>query len=449
MIKFTTYPLPLEMMKSINKNTSRRNFLKTSSLAAASFSIVPSYVMAGSGKIAPSDKINLGFIGVGRQGTGLGSRFFDLPETQIVAACDVDQTKLDRFVNDINQKYAEANGKGSYKGLKSYSKYEKLLKRKDIDGVVIATPDHWHAITSIDAMKAGKEVYCEKPLTHTIKEGRAIVNAVEKYEKVFQTGSMQRSSPNFREACELVRSGHLGEIKEVKVSVGDPPKPYNLPTEPTPDYIDWERWIGPSQMVGYHSDLAPPIPEQFWPKWRDYKEFGGGYTADWGAHMFDIAQWALGMDDSGPVEIIPPQDRSAVRGLKLIYENGVEMTHEDFGRGNAVRFIGTEGVVDISRQFLESLPNGLIRSNMKDDKVSLYKSDNHYQDWFDAIKTRKQPICHAEIGHRSASVCHLTNIGYALGRSLRWDPVKEAFKDDAEANKLTGKEYRSPYLLEA
>ena len=145
------------MIKSINKKTSRRNFLKTSSLAAASFSIVPSYVMAGSGKIAPSDKINLGFIGVGRQGTGLGSRFFDLPETQIVAACDVDQTKLDRFVNDINQKYAEANGKGTYKGLKAYSKYEKLLKRKDIDGVVIATPDHWHAITSIDSMKAGKE----------------------------------------------------------------------------------------------------------------------------------------------------------------------------------------------------------------------------------------------------------------------------------------------------
>ena len=289
-----------------------------------------------------------------------------------------------------------------FKGSKSYPEFEALNEDPSIDAVVIATPDHWHAPIAIHAMKNGKDVFCEKPLAHTIKEGRAMVKAVEKYGKVLQTGSMQRSRENFRKACELVQNGYIGKVSKVLVNVGDPALVCDLPAENTPSYLNWDRWIGPAQMRAYHPRICPPITDNGWAKWRDYMEFGGGILSDWGAHMFDIAQWGLGMDDSGPSQFIPPADPRAKRGLKMIYDNGIEMIHEDFGRGWAVRFIGAEGSIDISRSFLDSKPGNIVEASLSNSAKRLYKSENHYQDWLDAIKNRTLPICDVETGHRSA-----------------------------------------------
>ena len=280
-----------------------------------------------------------------------------------------------------------------------------------------------------------------------VKEGRKMVNAAEKYQKVVQTGSMQRSWENFRHACELVRNGYIGEIKTVKVNVGDPAVPCDLPDEPTPDNLNWDRWLGAAPLRGYNPVLSPPYTDTSWPMWRAYREFGGGIFSDWGAHMFDIAQWGLGMDNSGPSEFIPPTDKNAKRGLVMKYANGIEMTHEDFGKGWAVQFNGTEGKLEVSRSFLTTDPEKIIDEVVGDDKIKLYKSENHYQNWIDCIKSREKPVCDVETGHRSASVCNLGNIAYQLGRPLKWNPEKEKFEGDSDANKLLTKDYRKPYKV--
>jgi predicted dehydrogenase len=296
-------------------------------------------------------------------------------------------------------------------------------------------------------MKAGKDVFCEKPLAHTLFEGRQMVESADELGRVVQTGSMQRSWPNFRKACELVRNGYVGEISKVIVSVGDPALKCELPEEPQPETIDWDRWVGPAAMRPYNHILAHPIGTEGWAMWRNYMEYGGGILSDWGAHMFDIAQWGLGMDDTGPVKYIPPEDPGAKRGMKMIYANGIEMVHEDFDRGWAVRFIGSEGSLDISRSFLDSKPEIIAQAEIKSGDERLYLSDNHYQDWADAIRNRTQPVAPAEIGHRSASICNIANIAYQLNRTLEWDPVAEEFKGDEEANSLRTKSYREPYIL--
>ena len=436
------------MKKNATTQVSRRNFLKSSAILSAGFMIVPRHVLGGQGYIAPSDTINLGFIGTGRQSRGLGPRFMKTEGCRMLAACDVDASKLERFSGLVRKHYKEENGNTrgmSESDYHTYRDFRELIARDDIDAVIIATPDHWHAIIAIEAMKDGKDVYCEKPLAYTVKEGRAMVKAARKYERVLQTGSMQRSRENFRHACELVRNGYIGDIKEVKVSVGGPPEVCNLPEEDPGRDIQWDMWIGPSAYRPYHSELAPPIPEQFWPKWRYYKGFGGGMVTDWGAHMFDIAQWALGMDHSGPVEFLPPAgDREF---LTMKYENGIEMTHEEFGRGNAVRFIGSKGTLDVSRSFLDSNPASLAAHKIKETEIRLYKSDNHYADFLQAMRNRSKPICDVEIGHRTSSVCNIVNICYELNRPLQWNPEKEKFVKDKEASKMLGRKFRAPWKL--
>jgi predicted dehydrogenase len=425
----------------------RRAFLRRSALVAGVFFIVPRWVIAGRGYVMPSDKINLGVIGCGRQAPYLSRRFCELAASQVLAVCDVYAAKRERLQHQVDAHYAAAKEQVDYRGCVAYEDYVELLARPDIDGVIVALPDHWHAQASIDAMKAGKDVFCEKPLTPTVQEGRAMVDAARKYGRVVQTGSMQRSWENFRHACELVRNGYLGELKRVLVNVGDPAVPYNLPEEPLPDGLNWDRWIGPAKYVPFNPELAPAPPETIWPRWRDFSEFAGGILADWGAHMFDIAQWALDMDNSGPVEFIPPTDPGAKRGLRMIYANGVEMVHEDFGRGWAVRFIGEKGSLDISRGFLDSNPEEIVKHPIGENERRLYRSDDHYQDWLNCVKNRQMPICDVETGHRSASVCNLANIAYWLNRPLRWDPVRERFIGDGKANKLLGKKYRKGYSL--
>ena len=427
------------------QDKSRRQFIHDVASFSAIFFIVPRKVLGGSGYIPPSDQINIGFIGTGKQSRGLANRFSKIEQCRLVAGCDVDRRKLEFFKQHVAK--VTASDTDQEISLLTFEDYHDLLGRSEIDAVVIATPDHWHAKMSIDAMKAGKDVFCEKPLAHTIAEGRAMVKATKKYKKVLQTGSMQRSREGFRHAAELVRNGYVGEIKKVLVNVGDPAISCNLAAEPTPATLDWDRWLGPAPQRGYNPGIAPPIENDVWAQWRKYKEYGGGILSDWGAHMFDIAQWALDMDDSGPVLFLPPSDPTATRGLKMIYDSGIELVHEDFGRGWAVRFIGSKGQLDVSRSFLDSDPAEIAKMEIRSGEKRVYHSDDHYSDWLSAIKTRKQPICDVETGHRSSSVCNLANIAYQLRIPLRWDPVKEKFAKNREANALRTKKYRAPYKL--
>ncbi|RYF85060.1 MAG: Gfo/Idh/MocA family oxidoreductase, partial [Chitinophagaceae bacterium] len=315
------------MQKKVT-SLSRRKFLNQAAILS-SIMIVPRFVLGGKGYMAPSDKINLGFIGTGRQGSGLLNNFLKLDEVQVIAASDVYASKLVNFKNKANKFYADKTGQANYDGCKTYEDFRELLAIKDLNAVVIATPDHWHAVHAIRAAEAGKDIYCEKPLSLTVREGRAMVNAARKHDRVFQTGSMQRSAPEFRQTAELIRNGYLGEIKTIKVSIGGGPLPYDLPKEDLPEGLNWDLWLGPNEYVHYNKQIAPALGVDIWARWRYYKGLGGGDLTDWGAHMFDIVQWSLDMDESGPTEIIPPNGND-VKFLTYKYGNGITMTQENF-----------------------------------------------------------------------------------------------------------------------
>ena len=422
----------------------RRSFIKKSAVASSAFSIVPSHVMGFSG-VTPNDKIQLGFIGAGRQGRGLMTNFVNYDNAAVVAVSDIDIKKMTYFTETFQKQLVRK--KKASKRLNEIKSYRELLGRKDIDAVVIASPDHWHAQMSVDAAKAGKDIYCEKPLSSSVAEGRAMVDAARKYQRVFQTGSMQRSWERFRHGVELIRNGYIGDIKEIKVAVGAPYKSCDLPTQETPGTIDWDAWIGPAPYRGYHMDLACPLEDKRWGQWRDYKPFGGGMITDWGAHMFDIIQWALDQDHSGPTLFTPPSS-PAESGLTYTYDNGIKVTHTKWGDGNnEIQFIGSEGRLEVSRSYLRTHPNkALADTPLKDsDTRRVYNSGNHHEDWLDAIRNRTRPICDVEIGHRTASVCNVANIAYSLQRPLEWNPVRERFVDDPGANLMLDRAYRGQW----
>lgn len=423
-------------------NLSRRKFIKRTALTAGAITIVPRFVL-GKGFVAPSDKINLGFIGLGKQSSGLARAFTENTQAQIIAGSDVWSTKNEWFKKHVEKVYADKRKRSGYKGVSTTADYKALLARPDVDAVIIATPDHWHAIQAIAAMKSGKDVYCEKPMTLTIKEGIDMVKTTKKTGAVLQVGSMQRSWQKFQKAIELVSKGYIGNITKVLVNVGDPAIPFNMSSEEVPKEVDWNTWCGPAPLLPYNHRLSPPTSDGFFPDWRKFKETGGGILTDWGAHMFDIAQWGIGMDRSGPIRFEPPADKNAVRGMRMFYANGIEMVHEDFGRKWGVRFIGSEGTLDVSRNYLETNPATILTAELEASKTTLDDSrGNHYQNWLDAIKNRSQPICDVEIGHRSASVGNICNIAYELGRPLDWNPEKEKFIGDKEANKMKKRKYR-------
>ena len=404
--------------------------------------IVPASVFAGAAAGAPSERITLGFIGAGKQSKHLMRSFLNSPGTHVVAACDVDKLKLARGKKIVEDHYAKKSG-GSYKGCDAYGDFRDVIARDDIDAVVISTPDHWHAINVIRSAQAGKDIYCEKPLSQTIKEARAMVNAVRRYGRVFQTGSMQRSDWHFRLGCELVRNGYIGELKHVTVSVGGPAANPPLPAQPVPDYLDWDMWLGPAQWRPYHPELSPHLSWDGFPHWRNNYRFGGGGMTDWGAHHFDIAQWGLGMDESGPVDIIPP-DGKDYKVLTYKYANGVTMTRD---KADGVLFTGTKGTVQTNRGRLNTTPKSLKDHKIGPNEIHLYESRNHYVDWLDAIRKRSRPICDIETGCRSVSVCHLGNIAYKLNRPLRWDPENEVFVGDDDANRLLSRPMRAPWRI--
>lgn len=422
-------------------STPRREFLRTAA-AASSVTFIPSWLRAGIKGYSPNAQLNIGVIGTGKQANGLANRLIGMEEARIVAGCDVYGAKLQYFTKSVSEKYAEKGG-SSRQEIKEYKDYRDLIAHPGLDVVLIATPDHQHAAMCIAALERGLHVYCEKPLAHTIEEGRAIVEATDKSGKVLQTGSMQRSMRPFRKAVELIQKGALGELQEAIVSIGPPPKVYDLPEESLPASLDWEAWVGPSVTRPYNHLVAPAIGQNHWAKWRDYAEYGGGMVTDWGAHMFDIVQWALGKDDSGPVQFFPPGGENPRQGLTMFYEDGFRVEHRNFGRGNAIRFIGSEGAIEVARGFIDCSIPGLVGYQDTNQASKVSSNVIHFRDFFDAIKQGSLPVCPAETGHRSSSVCTLTNIAYRLRRPIMWDPKTEKIQGDRAANNLLGPAYRN------
>jgi predicted dehydrogenase len=437
-------------MTSPRNGISRRAFVQGAAAAALPL-FVPRTALSDDKKAAASERLTLGFIGIGTQMRGHLGFFLGQKDVQVLAVCDVDGNRLSDAHKRVEERYGKDQKSGEYKGCSAYRDFRDLVARKDIDAVVIATPDHWHAIPALEACKAGKDIYCEKPLTLTIHEAKALIDAVRKYNRVFQTGSQQRSEKGFRKACELVRSGRIGKVKAVYVNVGDPSKPCDLPEEKEEPGLDWDRWLGPAPRRPYNSVLSPRGVHTHFPNWRSYREYSGGMMTDWGAHHFDIAQWGLGMDESGPVEIVPPDDPKAVKGVKYVYANGVVVIHadkDDAGKNvNGVTFVGSDGRVFVNRGYLASDPADLSKQELGEKDVHLYESPGQQRDWLNCVRSRQKPICDVEIGARSVTVCHLGNLAYWNHRKLRWDPKDWHFVEDAEADKWLDRERREGYPL--
>ena len=432
-------------MNDMNQSN-RRQFLKTASaIAAAAPFILPSSIWAADPAAKPLNKIRMGFIGMGTQARGLLNGFLGNDEVEVVAICDVDTTRREAGKATVEKHYTRKN-KTIEGGCTAYNSFEEVLARKDIDAVCVATPDHWHALMVIAAAKAGKDIYCEKPLSLTIGEARAMVNAVRKYKRVCQTGSMQRSSGEFLKACELVRNGVIGQVKEIFISIGGTSKPCNLPEEAMEPGLDWDRWLGPAPKRPYNSILSPRGVHGNFPDWRNYREYSGGMMTDWGAHHFDIAQWALGMDESGPVEITPP-DGKDVKKLTYRYANGTLMYHGGLAGYNfGVVFVGEKGKVCVDRGRFQAEPESLAEGYKANGlPIKLYKSTDHLRDFIKCVRSRERPICDVEVGARSATVCHLGNLAYWNKRPLKWDPKKEKFIGDAEANTWINRDRRAPW----
>ena len=437
-----------------SRSFSRRRFLKAALVAGAAPLILRSGLLAADS--APSRQFTLGFIGLGKQGHGLLRGCLPRNDVRVLAVCDADTTRRNLAKTIVETHYAKEEKDATYKGCDVYGDFRGLLARKDIDAVVIATPDHWHALISIAAANAGKDIYCEKPMAHTVVEGRAMVNAVRANKRIFQVGSMQRSMGEFRAACELVRNGVLGTVAKVDAAVGGPPVFCDLPEENAEPGLNWDLWLGPAPQRPYNSILSPRgMPEGF-PAWRHYREYGGGGVCDWGAHHFDIVQWAFGCDDSGPVEFFPAAEKNAQSGARWRYANGAEVTHQ---QGNGVTFYGDKGKLYVNRGKFQLWLGDTLKSDVMDDyspllkellpanAVRLYRSTNHLTDWVKAMQSRKLPVCDVETGHRSATICNLANAAYFSGKGFKWNPQTEQFAEGTGDPSWLTREYRTPWKL--
>jgi predicted dehydrogenase len=425
----------------------RRTFLQAAAVSAAPFVWTPRLRASSA-----NDRIQIGMIGVGTMGRGHLGGLLQNPGVQVVGVCDVVEERRDSALAMIERRYGEQSKDGQFRGASACADFRELLDRPGLDAVVIATPDHWHALPCALAARAGKHIYCEKPLTHHVAEGRRIVQEVQRAKVVFQTGSQQRSEfeGRFRRAVEYIWNGRIGRVHTVRIGVGGPARPCDLPAEEVPPGTDWDRWLGPAPERPYNEILCPRGVHKHFPAWRNYREYAGGGLADMGAHHFDIAQWALRSDHGGPVAVLPPDsesDHAAGRGLRLVYASGVTMIHNQFEDGIRADcvFEGTDGMILVSRGEISSRPASILEEPLGEDAERVYPSRNHRQNWLDCIREGRECICTAEIGHRSATICHLGNIGYWLNRKLTWDSEHERFAGDEEANALLHRAPREPW----
>ena len=429
-------------MKNQQSNCSRRSFLKASAAVSSALvlpSIVPCSVF---GANAPSNRISVGCIGVGNKGSGNMSAFManGKGDAVVTAVCDVDAEHLE-----------SARLKAGLDKSSCTRDFRELIARPDIDAVAVSTPDHWHTLISLAAIKAGKDVFCEKPLTLTIAEGRALSDAATRYGRVLQTGSQQRSDRLFRRACEFVRNGKIGRLTTVRVDIpgNNRANPMDWKPEPVPTGFDYDMWLGPAPKVPYH-------PMRCHYTFRFLLAYSGGQMTNWGAHYLDIAQWGIGADNSGPLTI-DGQGEFPRGGLfttaekaNIVYTYADDVTlilDQHKGNSGNIRFEGSEGWISVNRKRMDAAPKSLLSYNTKPDELHLYNSLDHKQNFLDCIKTRQQPIANAEIGHRSASVCHLGNIAMLLGRKLTWDPKTEQFAGDSQANRMVSRIMRTPWHL--
>ena len=393
---------------------------------------------------APSERLRVGCIGIGGQGTGNMRAFLK----SVTAVCDVDAKHLATAAGTAEK----ATGKAPL----AVADYRKLLDSKDVDAVVISTPDHWHALTTVHACEAGKDVYVEKPLTLTVAEGRVMVDAARKHKRMVQTGSQQRSDGRFRQACELVRNGYLGKLKTVKVGLPGPnwtgKAKMPVPDSAPPAELNYDLWLGPAPDRKYNANRVHYLFRFFW-------DYSGGQQTNFGAHHLDITQWALGMDDSGPTTIegtgkFNPKgwyETPDTSDITYTYASGVVVKcGQGQGYKGGCTFEGEKGTIFVDRGRIEVVMNGEKQDAAKlggGGDIKLTVSGSHHKNWLESIKTRKLPICDVEVGHRSATVCHLGNIAIRTGKKLTWDPVKETIVGDAEAAKMLTKEYRKPWSL--
>ncbi len=463
------------MTRKRGGSKSRRDFLAAAGkgLVATSVvsgfpSIVPSSVL---GAAAPSNRINVGAIGNGRI-----SRAHDLPgiwkydTARIMAACDLDNHRVEDARTLVNEYYAKKTGK-KYDGVTTYGDYRELLANKDVDAVVISTPDHWHAIIAIHAVQAGKDVYLQKPASLTIAEGRALSDAVHRSGRIFQIGSQQRSSPQFRYAAELVRNGRIGQLQTVQIGLPGDPSGEVEPTMPVPKGFNYDMWLGSTPVVPYTEKRVHPQSGYDRPGWLRCEQFGAGMITGWGAHHIDSAHWGMDTEYTGPIEIsgsaeFPKSGLWDVHGpfrTEAIYANDVRMiVSGDFPNG--IRFEGTNGWIFVSRgdetvtasdpvaklndsKALDASDPKIIKSTIGPDEIHLYESQDHHGNWLECIRSRRQTIAPVEVAHRACTACLLHHMAMKLKRKLHWDPSRERFKNDDEANGLLSRPMRPPYTL--
>jgi predicted dehydrogenase len=461
------------MQKTKKQTITRRKFLDTSvkatlfsSVAVSGFpTIIPARVI---GKNPPSDKINIGWIGTGRQGRGDVSGTLRFDTALFTAVSDVDSNRMALGRKMIEDFYSRQSG-SSYSGVKTYGDYKDLLADKSIDAVMITTPDHWHSQPAIEAALAGKDIYLEKPTSLTITEGRLLSDVVKRKKVILQVGTQQRSSAQFRVAAELVRNGRIGKLETVKIGLpGDPSGP-EAPEMPIPKNLNYDMWLGSTPQVYYTEIRVHPQQGFDRPGWLRCEQFGAGMITGWGQHHFDSAAWGMDTELTGPISIeavaqFPKSGLWDVHGdfmSKAEYANGITMLTSG-GYPNGVRYEGTEGWIFVTRgsyratdsdpipqgqvsKALEASDPKILTSVIGPNEIHLYKSESQQGNWLECIKSRKEPISPVEIGHRACTVCLVTHIAMKLGKKIQWDPAKEKFVNDDEANKMLSRPQRAPY----
>ena len=424
---------------------SRRAFLASSAAALAAPYIIPAAAFGQQGRPAPSNRLTMGMIGLGSMGMRHVKGFLQEDDCQIVAVCDVDAGRRREAVTEINAHYGNQD-------CAQYNDFRELITRDDVDTLCIAVPDHSHAVAAIAAIRAGKDIYGEKPLALTIAEGRAMVREVNQYGCVWQTGSWQRSTAHFRFACELVRNGRVGKLQRVEVGIG-PGEPIGpQPVMPVPEGLDYEMWLGPAPWAPYTEKRC------HW-NFRWILDYSGGQVTDWGAHHIDIAQWGMGTDDTGPVEVVgtgvfPAEglwDAAIDYDFTCAYANGVTMRVASNNHcTQGVRFLGDAGFVLVTRSGVKTKPDGLVRETFGPDEIHLPRPagdhrQGHRADFLRCVKTRERTMTPVEIGHRSITIAHLGNIAMILGRKVRWDPQRETIVGDDTARRMMARAMRSPW----
>lgn len=423
-----------------NPNNTRRNFLKSSAAFGASLFAAPMVLRAETlglnGRIGPNSRINLGLIGFGLQMRGHIGIIGD-ERVQPLYVCDVDQKALNKGKNQVVQR--------GYNDVVATEHYEDIIGDSEVDAVLIVTPDHWHAAISLAAMRTGKDVYVEKPMTLTIEEGKAMVEAEKRFGSIVQVGSQQRSESAFRKAAEIVRNGWIGKIKEVRVGLGTFPLGPLGGEEPIPAGFNYDKWLGPAPYEPY---TYRRVEGNYGGGWRSYWEYGSRKNGDWGAHHYDITQWALGKDETGPV-LFTPKGHNGAKYPSYEYADGTKVVRDHPDRnGHMIHFIGEEGTVSVSRGGrLDTTPADLASKPLSSKDVQLYRTTNHKSDWLNCIRSRKQPICHAGVGHRTATICQLAGIAERLERQIKWNPDTEQIVGDEAARRWQDRPRRAGYEL--